>query len=49
MDKQLKTDMMAILDYMWEDEKKHWREGNWSEQHIFVTMRRVKKKLNEMD
>ena len=49
MDKNLKQDILAIIDYMWEDEKKHYEEDDGRHHigkvHIFKIMERVKNGL----
>ena len=48
MDKKLKANINLLLDYMWEDEKRHYEE-NPSDHHIFVIMKRIREEINDAD
>lgn len=42
MNEQIK-DIQAIVDYNWDDEKKHYQEcGNYPKKHIFRILKRLK-------
>ena len=49
IDKQLKRDILTIIDYMWEDEQRHYEEDvarhHIGNVHIFEIMKRVKNKI----
>jgi len=39
------NDIERILDYLWEDEEKHWEESGRPKDHIFMVMRWVREEL----
>ena len=43
--KKLKEDLAKLLDYLWDDESKHFVE-NKSRDHIFLVMKKLAKKIN---
>ena len=42
----IKNDLQKIVDYLFEDEFKHYIESNKPDDHIFVAVNRVEKYLN---
>ncbi len=42
--KQLKEDIKTILNYLWNDEQKHYQE-NPSKNHIYTVLRRLAKRI----
>jgi len=44
--KQLSSDddIRKIIDYLWDDEERHWMECEHPSDHIFHSLRRLKKK-----
>lgn len=43
MDKQIKDDIKTILDYLWQDEKRHYLESEYDKNHIFRVLKRLAK------
>lgn len=43
---QIKNDLMAVLDYLWRDEKKHYSESKYRKNHIFLVLKRLTKSVN---
>jgi hypothetical protein len=39
-------DLKELLDYLWDDEKRHWEEDGRPEKHIFNTLCRLKNYIN---
>lgn len=37
-----KADIKAVVDYLWEDEHKHFQESYYSKGHIFSVLKRLK-------
>mgnify|MGYP006924773943 CR=1 FL=1 len=37
-----KTDIKAIIDYLWKDEHKHFQEEHYPKRHIFRILKRLK-------
>ncbi len=37
-----KQDLKALLDYLWKAEEKHFEESNYSKDHIFRTISRLR-------
>lgn len=37
-----KADIKAVVDYLWEDEYKHFQESHYSKGHIFRILKRLK-------
>ena len=37
-----KADIKAVVDYLWEDEHKHFQESHYSKEHIFKILKRLK-------
>lgn len=37
-------DIRKVVDYLWEDEQRHWEESGYPSGHIFNSLRRLKKK-----
>jgi rubrerythrin len=35
------NDIRKIIEYMWEDEQRHWEESGQPNEHIFMAMRRT--------
>jgi hypothetical protein len=42
--KELKGDLSRLLDYLWQDEQKHYTGGP-SKDHIYLVMRRLAKRI----
>jgi len=36
------SDIQQLLDYLWNDEERHWEESGHPSEHIFMVMRRVR-------
>lgn len=45
LDKQIKQDIRAILDYLWHDEEKHYSECKYPKDHIFCVIKRLTKAI----
>ncbi len=43
---QEKEDIEIILDYLWRDEERHYRESEYDKTHIFRVMKRLAKVIN---
>ena len=39
---QIKTDIKTVIDYLWNDEKRHYEEDNEPQNHIFCVLNRLK-------
>lgn len=37
-----KADIKAVVDYLWEDERKHFQELHYSKNHIFRKLKHLK-------
>ncbi len=37
-----KADIKAVVDYLWEDERKHFQESHYSKNHIFRKLKHLK-------
>lgn len=45
-DKQIKQDVKAVLDYLWQDEERHYQEcGGYPKKHIFHVLKRLAKNI----
>lgn len=44
MNQKVKDDLRAVLDYLWQDESRHYAEGP-SKSHIFRTLKRLAKEV----
>lgn len=42
LSKENKEDLKKLLDYLWDDEKSNFEEDNYSQDHIFRTMSKLK-------
>lgn len=38
----LKNDIKTVIDYLWNDEEKHFEESKYDSSHIFKTLQRLK-------
>ncbi len=36
-----KADIKAVVDYLWEDEHKHFQEGHYPKKHIYRILKRI--------
>jgi hypothetical protein len=46
---QTMKDIKCVLDYCWEDEKRHYYESECPEDHIFLVLERLRVKLDKID
>lgn len=46
MNENLKANINLLLDYMWEDEKRHYEEYP-TPHHIFITMQKIREEIND--
>jgi hypothetical protein len=44
MTKQEEKDIKIVLDYLWQDEQKHYQE-NQSKNHVYSVLRRLAKRI----
>ena len=42
--RNLKEDLKTLLDYLWQDEYRHYQESS-NKKHIFVVMKRLAKEV----
>ena len=40
--KSIQEDIKILVEYLWEDEHRHFQENNVSQDHIFYTIKRLK-------
>ena len=40
---QVKQDVKIIVDYIWHDEERHYRESGYDKRHIFRVLKRLAK------
>jgi hypothetical protein len=45
VDEKIKQDIMTILDYLWRDEERHYRESGYCKKHIFRVVKRLAKTI----
>ena len=45
---QTMKDIECVLDYFWQDEKRHYYESECPENHIFLILERLRGKLNKL-
>lgn len=42
-----KNDIKTVIEYLWEDEKKHFEENDCPNNHIFFTLKKLKELVAE--
>ena len=42
-----KNDIKTVVSYLWEDEKKHFEENDCPDNHIFITLKKLKELIAE--
>ena len=43
LEAKLKEDIKIILNYLWHDEERHYRESRYDKKHIFCVLKRLAK------
>ncbi len=43
LDEQIRKDIRIMLDFLWHDEERHYRESEYDKTHIFRVMKRLAK------
>lgn len=44
---QVWNDLATIVDYMWKDERQHWEESDKPNEHIFLSLCRIRRHFLE--
>ena len=44
-----KKDIETLINYMWNEEERHWEESEKPKEHIFVIMKRIKRDLRKSE
>ena len=47
--KVVRSDIKKLLEYLYEDERKHWEECGKPKKHIFTIIERLENKLDEKE
>lgn len=45
--KEFKNNIKEVVEYLWKDEKKHYQESEKPKDHIFLTLKAIKKGLKD--
>ena len=46
---QVKQDIKIVVDYLWHDEERHYRESDYDRRHIFRVLKRLAMAVKEKD
>lgn len=47
MNEQFIEDLNVSIDYLWDDEQRNWEEDDQPENHVFLSLKRVKEYLDK--
>lgn len=47
LNKQTKQDIKSVLNYLWRDEERHYRESEYDRKHIFRVLKRLARITSE--
>ena len=47
LDQHIKEDIRIVLDYLWQDEERHYLECGYNKSHIFRVLKRLEKVVKD--